>query len=266
MLSTPEIMADLLLDDLQIISPEDLLLLEKIVWARNAQVIYEHLEGSEARLLYIPKGRSFITISSEETYLPRQRFSIAHELGHLELHRKELGSISCSSQAISPLEAGRENIEVQANQFASCLLLPSRFVSSPFENYPPSFVIAKEISSKFAVSLTAASSRYMQFASESLAFVISQGGQIIRFIPSQAFLDDDLFIDVGADLKDNTVADRLSRGITAKDDWHASPASSWLRGNHFMQGAEVKEWSSYSQRLDLTLSLIWVDNDLFDDW
>ena len=79
-MSTPEIIADLILDDLRIVSSEDLQLLDELVFARGAQIFYESLDGSEARLLYVPKGKSIITISSKESYVPRQRFSITHEL------------------------------------------------------------------------------------------------------------------------------------------------------------------------------------------
>ena len=124
----PEIMANLILDKLKIVTPEDLTLLEKIAMARQATVIYEPLQGSEARLLSIPGRRSIITVSSSVTYRPGQRFSIAHELGHLELHRKQLHSIECGAENITPFSDPRPDIESQANLFASHLLLPERFV------------------------------------------------------------------------------------------------------------------------------------------
>jgi len=259
-------MANLILDNLRIVSPDDLQMLEKIVWARGAQVLFEPLEGSEARLLSIPGKRSIITISSNETYRPRQRFSIAHELGHLEMHRRELNSISCESRSISPFGNNQPDIELQANQFASRFLLPSRFLIPMYKNQDFSFDAIEETATRFKVSLTAAGSRYMNFVDEPLAFVVSCRGRITRFVPSQSFSESDLFIKVNEEIERNTDADRLARGQTLRSGWHSAPATSWLRGDDIMRTAHVREWSFFSQRLDLNLTLIWVDEELYDDW
>lgn len=265
-MSFPEEIANLVLDELRIVSPEDLRFLEKIIWARRAQVIYEPLEGSEARLLSVPGKRSIITVSSTESYRPRQRFSIAHELGHLELHRRELNSISCATQSISPFSSDRQNIETEANQFASYFLLPDRFVKPLFETQNPSFELIEEAASLFEVSLTATGSRYMHYVEEPVSFVISRRGRIVRFVPSKLFSDFDFFIRVNDGIERDTMADRLTRGQIIRQQWHSVPANAWLRDDGFMRGAQVKEWSFFSQKYELSMSLIWVDEELYDEW
>jgi Zn-dependent peptidase ImmA (M78 family) len=69
----------------------------------------------------------------------RQRFSAAHELGHHELHAQEIGKAvhvdkgfrvllrdDVSSQGIDPLE-------IEANAFASELLMPGEFLMSALD-------------------------------------------------------------------------------------------------------------------------------------
>jgi hypothetical protein len=265
-LSFPETIANLVLDELKIVTPEDLQMLDKIAWARRAQVVYEPLEGSEARLLAVPGLRSIITVSSTDPYHQRQRFSIAHELGHLEMHRRKLNSISCTTQSISPFSGTQPDIELQANNFASCFLLPERFVRSRFEIHPPSFDAITDTANQLNVSLTAAGSRYMQFVDEPMAFVVSQSGRITRFVPSQTFVEADLFVNVNEGVERNTAADRLARGQAIREGWHFTPTNAWLRDDGFMRGARIKEWSFFSQRFELTLSLIWADEDLYDEW
>lgn len=265
-MSFPETMANTVLDDLKIVSPDDLLMLKEIAWARHAQVIYEPLQGSEARLLSVPGKRSIITVSSTDPYHPRQRFSIAHELGHLEMHRRELNSISCDTRSISPFSSPQPDIELQANQFASHFLLPNRFLQPMYENQELSFDAIEETATRFDVSLTAAGSRYMNFVDEPLAFVVSRRGRITRFVPSQLFTESDLFIKVNEGVERNTAADKLARGQTIRQGWHSAPATSWLRGDDFMRTAQVKEWSFFSRRFDMTLSLIWVDEELYEGW
>ncbi|GGC91818.1 ImmA/IrrE family metallo-endopeptidase [Halopseudomonas salina] len=63
-------------------------------------------------------------IYSPEAYVPRLRFTVAHELGHHvngDLHAPRDDSSTFSSAASSP-------IEVAANQFAAALLMPADVV------------------------------------------------------------------------------------------------------------------------------------------
>jgi len=265
-LKKPEVLANHVIDKLRIFTPEDLLLLEKIVLARGAVVVYEPLQGSEARLLSIPGNRPIITVSSNVTYLPRQRFSIAHELGHLEMHRNQLHSISCDADSITPLSFSKPDIEVEANQFASSFLLPKRFVGHIFEEQDPSFSVIQEVADRFAVSLSAAGSRYMNFLEEPAAFVISKRGRILRFVPTDSFLKADLFIRVNEGVEQDSMAEKLLRGVRVRPGWHDVPAEYWLTEKNFMRGARVKEWSFYSERFEMALSLIWVDEDVVDEW
>jgi Zn-dependent peptidase ImmA (M78 family) len=53
----------------------------------------------------------------------RQRFSIAHEIGHWVLHAKDF-----NGQKIFRFLKNQERIETEANAFAGAFLMPSRFV------------------------------------------------------------------------------------------------------------------------------------------
>lgn len=162
--------ADRLLDELQISHPGDLDLLDKIVWARKALIREVPLAGSEARLNYNPVGRSIITISNNIGNLERKRFSVAHELGHLELHARSRMLHLCNKEDIQyRKKKGGQQIEEEANEFASHFLLPSRFLLSRFSNKTPSFDIIVSVASNFHVSLTATALRFLDFTDEPLA-------------------------------------------------------------------------------------------------
>src|SRR5713101_7903067 len=98
--------------------------LEDLAWDRGVTVSTGVLVGSEGRL--IRKGRrGLIRVRASENQIGRRRFSIAHELGHWELHQ-ETQWIVCSSENLrdyktSPLEA-------EANTFAADLLTPAYLV------------------------------------------------------------------------------------------------------------------------------------------
>ena len=58
----------------------------------------------------------------------RQRFTVAHEIGHIELNHLESGefSIACRDSMSSPSKANQE--EIEANAFAAALLMPEPLV------------------------------------------------------------------------------------------------------------------------------------------
>jgi len=91
----------------------------------------------------------------------RQRFTIAHELGHLELHSEMITSTVHVDKSFPALmrdqnsATGTEKIEIEANQFASELLMPLAFIDEilrgkqfDIDNEGP----MKEAATKFRVS------------------------------------------------------------------------------------------------------------------
>lgn len=71
----------------------------------------------------------------EETDNPqRQRFSIAHELGHWRLHRAEIEKNPLLGLVPrAPMGKEIEPIEIEANYFAAHLLVPSNLLKEWFE-------------------------------------------------------------------------------------------------------------------------------------
>ncbi len=72
-------------------------------------------------------------------HLNRQRFTLAHELGHFELHMKEIGAevhvdkkfLAFARDAKSSL--GWDRKEVEANRFASELLVPQHVLNQQLQ-------------------------------------------------------------------------------------------------------------------------------------
>ncbi|MDE2470963.1 MAG: ImmA/IrrE family metallo-endopeptidase [Bradyrhizobium sp.] len=111
---------------------------ERIIKARNIVLQYAPLEEDLSGMAYIKDGVGIIGVNALH-HPNRQRFSAAHELGHHELHVQEIGKAvhvdkgfrvllrdDVSSQGIDPLE-------IEANAFASELLMPSEFLLSALD-------------------------------------------------------------------------------------------------------------------------------------
>ncbi|WP_305787838.1 ImmA/IrrE family metallo-endopeptidase [Symbioplanes lichenis] len=111
------------------IDVEKLALAEGIVVARN------EFSGNESGFA-LSQGETRIIGVNSSTHPRRQRFTIAHELGHLLLHHKPLivdHSILVSRRnEISAL--GTDQEEIEANAFAAALLMPADAVERELSN------------------------------------------------------------------------------------------------------------------------------------
>lgn len=112
---------------------------DRIATFCGVRVSYQPFDGEDVSgLLYRKPGSDPVIGVNSSNSLVRQRFTIAHELGHLELHKgKELildrlvrvnFRDSTSSQAT-------DAEEMEANAFAACLLMPKHALQEQMEIY-----------------------------------------------------------------------------------------------------------------------------------
>ena|SRR2546429_7171662 len=106
---------------------------EKVAKALGAQVRIAPFDDELSGMVYIKDGVPIIGVNSLH-HPNRQRFTLAHELGHLELHRAMITSnvhVDKDFPALmrdSNSATGTEQIEIQANQFAAELLMPRTLI------------------------------------------------------------------------------------------------------------------------------------------
>jgi len=102
---------------------------DKIAKGMGAQLRFSPLDGELSGMIFIKDGVPIIGVNSLH-HPNRQRFTIAHEVGHLELHRDIISKSVHVDKAFPVLmrdqiaAAGTDQIEVDANQFAAELLMP----------------------------------------------------------------------------------------------------------------------------------------------
>ena len=119
-----EARASLLLEEVDVGGPP--VAVERIAAMRGAQITYDVFEGDVSGLLYRDSDRVVIGVNS--THAPtRQRFTIAHELGHLHMHQGH--RVFVDRLVRMNLRDGSSNEEeVDANAFAAALLMPRSLV------------------------------------------------------------------------------------------------------------------------------------------
>lgn len=126
--------------------------LEEIVSSLGGEVIYQPLsaweKSHEASIIVLGPKEFQINLSNFHGPL-RNRFSMAHELGHYVLHS------NFGEKKIRAARFGNSLEEQEANLFAAALLMPRKIFREEMQKNPDPMHLA----AKFLVSLTAAKVR-----------------------------------------------------------------------------------------------------------
>ena len=133
---------------------------EKIARFCGAQLKYVPFEGDLSGLLFQEEDQIIIGVNALHPKT-RQRFTIAHELGHLTLHSHDalhvdrhfrvLRRDGRSSQAIDPTE-------IEANAFAAELLMPTAKLKQELKGYVVDYEddeFLRTLADRYKVSLQA---------------------------------------------------------------------------------------------------------------
>jgi Zn-dependent peptidase ImmA (M78 family) len=131
---------------------------EKLVHGLDIRLINESLPEEISGILDL-RNKPIIMINSGH-HLNRQRFSIAHEIGHFILHKPQ--GIHVDKQSYFRSAKSSENLEeyeIDANKFAAALLMPEEMISKELEHFTDwldsDLDILAALADKFKVSATA---------------------------------------------------------------------------------------------------------------
>lgn len=120
----------------------------------------------------------------------RQRFSIAHELGHYHIptHRRKPTSW-CGNDDMIALPGFGKGDEWEANDFATELLMPRRLFAEDARARDASFESILELASpaRYDVSVTAAALRFVELTRETCALICTENRTIKWVSKSEAF-------------------------------------------------------------------------------
>lgn len=108
---------------------------EQIAEREGATVVRQDLDSNLSGMLFRDSGRRVIGINSSQP-LTRQRFTVAHEIAHLLLHKGRPMIVDTSIRVnkrdhISSMATDTE--EIEANAFAAELLMPRHLVLGEWE-------------------------------------------------------------------------------------------------------------------------------------
>lgn len=134
---------------------------EAIAQKEGLQIRLEPLQSNLSGFLYRHQNQAILGANSLQARV-RQRFTIAHELGHFLLHDHEQLHIDRSPYFRLRSELASQGVdptEIEANSFAAALLMPGSMVSSDLAAMVTSDVLDDDslakLSRKYGVSTQA---------------------------------------------------------------------------------------------------------------
>jgi len=229
--------------------------IDTIAFLRGALVRDVPLRGAQGRLARIGSD-AIIAVSTGITYAARRRFVVAHELGHLELHKSENQIALCEEAKIS--EVYDSGTERESNSFATELLMPKALWSNRVDVKKPSLEIVSTLADEFEVSFTAAAIRFAKLCPERCCVVVSRAGVIEWFASGPDFGH---WISRGAKLDPYSLAfDYFAKGRVGSQP-EAVSASAWLDPTKVGRDDDLIEESRPMPSLNAVLSLLWIPSD-----
>ena len=131
--------AQTLLQDSRITAPS--VPVERIAKALGAQLRFSPLDDELSGMIYVKDGTPIIGVNALH-HPNRQRFTIAHECGHLLLHKAQITKEVHVDKAFPMLmrdsvsAAGVNEMEIEANHFAAELLMPESLLAEALADEP----------------------------------------------------------------------------------------------------------------------------------
>jgi Zn-dependent peptidase ImmA (M78 family) len=213
----PELRAKALLKLIDDRQPVELAELAKKIGLSIRHVPSDGFEGALVRIVNQPIG---IVAVRKNMPRPRERFTIAHEIGHFVLPGHEDERRVCSEEEIEtpeadakdvkPEDAYNRRLEQEAHKFASRLLMPSPVIGRIVKRLGFSIQTCELVSRLFQVSLMAAAARCVE-EDESQhngpALVVSKKNMVKYFVKSIKFSE---YIEIDRPIPSGSLAKQLS--------------------------------------------------------
>lgn len=222
---------------------------------RIEEVVAADIKTFEGGLFRLDSQRWALVYNQTITSAGRIRFTQAHELGHYLLHASARDVFECSQEDVLRLKPDEKEVELQADEFASQLLMPLSHFRPMTSQGAIDLEKLSNATVHFGVSLTAASLRWIRSTEESAVLVLSRDGFIDWSISSQRAFDNGVFIRTRQGVVE-VPADSVAADVkvSASKGGERLPLKTWFKHAHV--DAVVREMKITCDNYGYILSLL----------
>ncbi len=234
---------------------------EAFIWGRGALLKYSPIKNADGRIVF-GKTKAIITINSNIQYEGRKRFTIAHELGHYEMHKNIFQHHNDDVYTLDSFN-NSGNQETEANQFASELLMPEELFRKECEGKPFSPDLLRHLSERFQTSLTSATYKYLELGPHPICLVYSCGNKVRYWKKSEDFNHYITDITKLHPPEDSVAAEYFNEGTiyTRKESKQPIWKSTWFELKEWEDDNSFKfyEYCIITPKYNTVLSVIWQE-------
>lgn len=214
-------------------------------------------EGAIIRKWNRPNG--IIAVRRDVREPGRKRFTIAHEIGHYILPGHGKRGRSCKGEDVEAWRDGAPRQEVEANKFASELLLPTDPVRRIVQAQLASIETAKYLCTEFQTSLTAALLKSVEVTEERCCVVRSTNNVIDWAKANETFQH---YVRKGEKLSTDSLASQLMAGGEEREAAGMVPAAAWVDDSRMGAGAEIHEDSIFQPHYQSVLTVLTINEPI----
>jgi IrrE N-terminal-like domain len=213
-------------------------------------------EGFEGALVRPIGGKiGVIVLSRSIRELGRRNFTLAHEIGHFLLPGHDTEERVCLAGDLESWGNRLDRRELDANEFAAELLVPTFLLEPRIRSTEPGFGIIGKLAQEFSASLTATARRFVEVTTHRCAVVWSTRDRISWYARSQEFGH---HVNVGERLDRGSLAYKCLFEGQRQAGPMLVPAHSWLPEHNLLPDARVSEESLLLPFYESALSLLWI--------
>jgi Zn-dependent peptidase ImmA (M78 family) len=239
--------------------------LRRLVAYKGGILIEKPLPNGDGRIIH-GKNHSIIRINSNIEHTGRKRFTIAHELGHLVMHKEfhvhnDSKSLNWLANTIEQLKFGKE--EAEANAFASELLMPSRMFREALTLKKLSPELLSSIADTFQTSIISSAFKCVDLDLYPMCIFFIENGQIKYWNRSRSLalnVNDRVML---APPQFSVAMEYLKAGykpiynkseLQQRIDWNV-----WFSSSHVPEYSSCFEYCIPIQQANTMISIVWQD-------
>lgn len=163
--------------------------LDDLIAYLGAFLVEKKMHNADGRIVHGTR-RSIIKVNSSIQYPGRKRFTIAHEIGHLVMHKdypihSDSKSLDWFDSALKNLQSGRQ--ELEANEFASELLMPAELFRCEvrFKKFTPNLL--RHLADRFQTSITSVAFKCLEMNVHPICLFFISDGAVRYWKKSESF-------------------------------------------------------------------------------
>lgn len=234
--------------------------LNKICEKLDIKVNYEPLGSVEALLMVSSGKRNIIIDNCRNIYRPRERFTIAHEIGHYIIPWHE--NLQQCDEIVD--FKSEDTIECEANDFASELLVPKSNLLEDIKRKKVTLSLIKSLAEKYDVSLVVMARRILEYTdNEAVVLIYYANGNKYIQMKSKTF---------NKKIKDGCITKSSAHKLLTSYNTSAEikdviDSSIWFQNDNIC--CKIVEESMFQNNLNRVFTLLRVadDDDILDlEW